>query len=100
MDLSEGTVDVEPTPSNSTETGSQLDTATVAQEPSEPVIEKKIQTLLTSLGSGNVSIPDLSEEQIKLANTTAEELPLDQLFAPLPLSARFMKGLSNVKGLV
>ena len=62
-------------------------------------MEEILQAQLSSLGLGDVSIPDLSQEQINLANTTAEEVPTELLFVPLPLKGRFIKGLSNVQSL-
>ena len=47
----------------------------------------------------NIMIPQLEQEQVKILETPIDELKEDELFIQIPLAARLINGVSNVKQL-
>ena len=42
----------------------------------------------------------MTNEEVELAATPATEIPVSQLFTPIPLTARLSQGVINVKEVV
>ena len=47
-----------------------------------------------------MEVPPLDEEQKKIISTPVKEIPVDQLFTPVPLVARLTQGVPTAKELV